>query len=204
MTKAQALALARALNLRRADVPSAYSASAPQSSSAGEKAISRRLSACAGGAREADRLAEASSDTFKRQANGLPQEVSSNVSVERSPASVQQDLTAIRSSRGVACLSRFVNSMLAGKKVPGATIGKASIAQGTPPQAHTDGSVGLRVTVPFNVHGITLRLYIDLLGFAHGPEEVTLSSLGIGEPVAAATQQRLFTLLVHRASARAV
>jgi hypothetical protein len=199
-TKTRALALARAINLRPRDVPGYKATPASEHESAREKALTRELEKCAGGAGEAHRLAEAKSDQFKREAKGFPQEVSSSVSVEQSRANAEQDLRAIRSTRGQRCIVKLVGDALKTKNLGGATVGAGSITAGTPPAAGTDGAFGLRLALPITVQGITVHAYLDFLGFLHGAEEVTLQSSGVGVPFPAATQERLFRARVQRAS----
>jgi hypothetical protein len=199
MTAAQALALAQALNLEPADVAGFRATPASAHESAQEKALAGQLEACAGAVGPQYKLAEAKSDEFKRQVNGLPQEVSSTVSVEKLAAYAAQDLKAIRSRRGQQCIVKFVNAALKGKKLAGAHVGAASITEGTPPAAGTDGAFGIRLNVPISVQGLTVQAYFDFLGFTHGPEAVTLQSIGINEAFPAATQEHLFSVLVQRA-----
>jgi len=200
MTKSQALALARALNLQPTDVAGFNAVPATHAENAQEQALTRQLETCAGGAGKAHKLAEAKSDEFKRQAKGLPVEVSSTVAVEQSRAYAERDLRAIRSRRGRQCIVQLVDAAFKGKKLGGASIGAGSIREGSPPAAGTNGSFGLRLTLPISAPGITVKAYFDFLGFAHGPEEVTLQSIGVGEPFPAATQEHLFRVLVGRAS----
>ena len=51
---------------------------------------------------------------------------------------------------------------------------------------------------------VPLSLYVDILGFVLGPARVTLVSSGALRPFPAVIQQRLYTLLLARASARAL
>jgi hypothetical protein len=200
VTAAQAVALVHALNLQPADVAGFKATPASAHESAQELALTRQLEACAGAAGQQYKLAEAKSDEFKRQVNGLPQEVSSSVSVEKAAAYAAQDLKAIRSPRGQQCIVKFVNAALKGKKLAGAHVGAASITEGTPPAAGTDGAFGIRFDLPIGVQGFTVHAYFDFLGFIHGPEEVTLQSIGVNEAFPAATQEHLFSVLVKRAT----
>jgi len=204
MTKSQARTLAQALGLKPADVAGFKAVPVNHTESAQEQALTRQLETCAGGAGKAHKLAEAKSDEFKRAVKGLPVEVSSTVAIEESPAYAEQDLRAIRSARGRRCIVRLVDAAFKGKKFGGASIGAGSIREGSPPAAGTNGSFGVRLTVPISAPGITVKAYFDFLGFVHGPEEVTLQSIGVGEPFPAATQEHLFAVLVARASSHAL
>jgi hypothetical protein len=200
LTKAQATALAQAINLQPADVAGFKAIAQSGHETASEKALGRELEKCAHGAGEAHKLAEVKSDEFKRELKGLPQEVSSSVSIEQSPAYAEQDLKAIKSPLGHRCIVKLVNAAFKGRNLAGAKVGSGSIAEGTPPAAGTNGAFGLRLALPISVQGITVTAYFDFLGFIHGPEEITLQSTGVNEAFPAATQERLFSLLVRRAS----
>lgn len=199
LTQAQAVAIARAVNLQPADVAGFKAIPPSGSETAQEKALSRELEKCAHAAGEAHKLAEAKSDEFKRAVRGLPQEVSSSVSIEQSPAYAEQDLKAIRSPRGQSCIVKLVNSALKAKNLGGAKAGAASISEGTPPAAGTNGAFGIRLDVPITVQGVTVQAYFDFLGFVHGSEEVTLQSIGVNQPFPAATQEHLYGELVAHA-----
>jgi hypothetical protein len=201
LTKSEALALANALMLRASDAPAGYKASPPEKESK-EDELGRKLTACAGGAGEAGQLADVKSDEFSREAGVVHLKVQSGVTVERTPALANQDLAAIRSERGKRCLSKFLDQYLRGKNYNGATIGPASVSEGTPPAPGTSGGFALRVVFQISYQGIKIPTYIDFLGFVSGPAEVTLFSLGVPEAFPAAIQQHLFGLLVQRSQTR--
>jgi hypothetical protein len=79
-----------------------------------------------------------------------------------------------------------------------------SIAGGTPPAAGADGSFGWRVVASFTVQSVKLSLYVDILGFVVGPARVTLVSSGLLRPFPAPVQQRLFSLLLARATTKSL
>jgi hypothetical protein len=147
-------------------------------------------------------LVEAGSKDFKRETNAFSQSVKSSVTVMQTPALATKELTAIRGERVRACLSHFLDLLLEGQKRPrGTTIGPVSISQGTLPAPGTTGSFGWRITSAFTLHGIRIPFYMDILGFVYGSAEITLFTSGVPEPLPAATEQRLFLLLVERAKA---
>src|SRR4029077_20835025 len=102
---------------------------------------------------------------------------------------------------GQRCIAKLVNAALKARNLAGAKVGAVSIAQGTPPTPGTTGAFGLRLTFPLSVQRVSLRAYFDFLGFARGPVEVTLQSVGVGEALPAAIQEHLFGVLVARARA---
>ena len=101
------------------------------------------------------------------------------------------------------CFSHYLDQLLEGRK-RGTRLRPVSIASGTPPAPGANGSFGWRITATFAVGRIPLSLYVDILGFILGPARVTLVSSGVLRPFPAAIQQRLYALLLARASARAL
>jgi hypothetical protein len=206
LTKTQALAFARAVNLTAADVPGlkASSADEHQHETAAEKRLEHELQRCTGGSSSSGKgLAGVSSKDFKVEHGILDLSVSSEVSVSRvaqTPALASKELSAIRGKHVRACLSHYLNLLFKGQKYQGATVSPVSILQGTPPAPGASGSFGWRITVAITVHGIRIPFYLDILGFVYGPAEVSLLSSGVLHPFPAAIQQRLFMLLLARAT----
>ncbi len=201
LTKAQAQAFARAVNLTAADVPG-FRVSAKhehEHETGAEKRLEHELTRCAGGLGSKKGIEEASSKEFQRESNALQWTVQSEVSVARSSSLAAKELAVIRSGRTRACLAHYIDLLFKGKRYRGATVSPVSISQGTPPAPGATGSVGWRITATISLQGIRLRFYLDILGFVDGPAEVTLLTSGIPEPFPAATEQRLFGLLLERA-----
>ncbi len=204
LTKAQATELAHALNLRAADVPG-FASVKPERESREESEFGNRLAACAGAAGHEHRIVDVKSAEFKRSGSGIAsQMVQSDVTVESSPAYAQQDLRAIRSTRGEQCVARALDTFFKGKNFSGASIGNASVSEGTPPGGGTGEGFALRIVLPISASGLSVTVYVDFLGFVQGPAEVMLMSFGLPEPFPAAEQQRLYKLLEQRASARGI
>jgi hypothetical protein len=201
LTKAQAKAFARAVNLRAGDVPGfKVSSEAHEHETAGEKRLEREMLHCVGGAGFTDGLAEESSKGFKRETSAFAQSVSSGVTVMQTPALAAKELVAIRSEHVQACLSHYLDLLFKDLKHPrGATTSPVSISQATPPAPGTTGSFGWRITAAITERGVTIPFYMEILGFVDGPAEVTLLTSGVPEPFPTATEQRLFSLLVERA-----
>jgi hypothetical protein len=202
-TASQAVAFARAVNLTAADVPGFTSSSAHEAETAQEQRLQRRLRACIGPAGFAAGLAAERSPSFKVSRDILELGVSSEVAVARSSTVAASELAAIRGGRIRACLSRYLNLLLQSRNYRGAQLRPVSIASGTPPAPGATGSFGWRITASFAVNRFRLSLYVDILGFVLGPARVTLVSSGALRPFPAPIQQRLYSLLLARASARA-
>jgi hypothetical protein len=200
LTRSQAIAFARAVNLTAADVPG-FTATRREHKTAAEKGGERELVRCAGALNADEKLLEISSTKFKRGHEIPVVDVSSEVSVARTPALAEKELAAIRGPRARACVSRYLDRLFKGKELRGASISPVSISSGTPPAPGATGSFAWRIEVRFTVHSIQIPLYFDILGFVYGPAQVSLFSTGFATPLPAATQQRLFSLLLQRAKA---
>lgn len=205
LTKTQAIAFARAVNLRATDVPGFKISSEHEHETAAEKRLEGELLRCTGGSLSSHTgVADASSKDFELKHGILDLSVSSGVSVAQTPALAAKELAAIRSNRVRRCVTHYLNLLFKSQKYQGATISPISIMQGTPPAPGMTGSFGWRITVAITFRSIRIPFYLDILGFVEGPADVTLLSSGVLHPFPATIQQRLFTLLVGRAKAHGV
>ena len=205
LSKTQAIAFARAVNLRASDVPGFKIFSEHEHETPAEKHLEGELLRCTGGSLHSHTgVADVSSKDFELKHGILDLSVSSGVSVAQTPALAAKELAAIRSNRVRGCVSHYLNELFKGQKYQGARISPISIMQGTPPAPGTTGSFGWRITVAITIRSIRIPFYLDILGFVDGPAEVTLLSSGVLHPFPATIQQRLFTLLVARAKAHRV
>jgi hypothetical protein len=202
LTKNQAMTFARAVNMIAADVPGFTATKREhEHETAADRRFEHEMVRCAGTLSSNEKLVEVSSTKFKR-GHVIPEfSVSSEVSVARTPALAARELAAIRSKRARTCVSRYLDRLFKGRNFQGATIGPVSIVSGTPPAPGATGSFGWRIAVKFSVHGIQIPLYFDILGLVYGSAQVSLFSTGLAAPFPAATQQRLFSLLLERAKA---
>jgi hypothetical protein len=203
-THAQALAFARAVNLTAADVPGFTASSRHQAETQREKRLQRQLRQCTGPVHFGDGLAGEQSAPFELKRDILDLGVSSEVAVARTRALAAGELAAIRGGRVKECFSRYLHTLLKVQRDGVARPGPVSIASGTPPAPGADGSYGWRIIATFTANRIRLSLYVDILGFVLGPARVTLVSSGALRPFPAELQQRLYTLLLARAKARAL
>lgn len=210
----RALAFARAVNLTADDVPGFTPSAKHDTSSAHEKRLERELVHCAGatglGSGEGHLpgavkpVADQSSKDFELKHGIINFSVSSQVSVQPGAAAARKGLQAIRSAHVRSCFSHYLQLLLKGERVKGATAGPVSIQAGIPPAPGTSGGFGWRITASFFVRGIKVPVYLDFLGFVNGPAEVTLLSSGLIRPFPAEVQQRLFALLLSRAKRHAL
>jgi len=203
LSQGQARAYARAVNLTSADVPGFTASTQRPQRSASEARLEHAMLRCAGSAGSESALAEVGSKDFELKRGVLNLSVSSEVTVAHSAAAALRTLASIRDAHVRECFSRFLDTLIKGENLNGASVGPVSIQSGNPPAPGTAGGFGWRVTVPLTVHQLGVSFYLDILGFVDGPAEVTLSSTGLVQPFPAAVEQQLFKLLLARAKAHA-
>jgi hypothetical protein len=205
LTPAQARAFVGAVNLTAADLPGFTLSREPRKQSTeAEKRLEHELLSCIGAGVSGvggHPVAHGSSGDFRHRGTGYDVGVSSEVSVGAGSGSGAADLQRLRSTRARACLGRFLAQLLKGKHYSGAHVAHVSIMQGSPPAPGTTGGFGWRVTAILEVRGVRLPYYMDILGFLYGPTEVSLLSTGLPVPLPATIQERLFALLLTRATA---
>ena len=204
LTHARAVAFARAVMLTAADLPGFSVDSDRRGETASDRQLEARLRRCAGGAGRGPGLLAHESRSYRVRRSLLDLGVSSEVGVARTPALAAAELVALRSPRVRACFSHYLQLLLKAGHRDGALQGPVRILAGTPPAPGATGSFGWRITATFRVDRVPLSLYVDILGFVLGPSRVTLVSSGALRPFPAVIQQRLYTLLLARASARAL
>jgi hypothetical protein len=192
------------VNLTGSDVPGFAATRRSEAESPAEKRLRSRLRTCVGPVRISAGLINAQSPAFKLKRGILDFSVSSEVSVARTAASAAAELATIRQPRVRKCFSRYLDLLLAGQRRSTAKLSPVSIEGGTPPATGANGSFGWRVIARFTVQNVRLGLYVDILGFVVGPSRVTLVSSGLLRPFPAVVQQRLFSLLLARATSRAL
>jgi hypothetical protein len=201
LTHAAARKLAATLNLQASDLPGFTAAHEHEHDTLVEKKLERKLARCMGGQATSDALAEASSKSFEHHAQVLHLSVSSSVTIVATPAQAAAELKAIRSDHARVCLMSFMRELLAKQTQGGASAKLVSISSGTPSAAGTSGTFAWRITGAFTLHEVKVPFYIELVGFAHGQDEVQLLSFGLPVPFPASAEQQLFSLLVARANA---
>jgi len=198
-TKAQAVAFARSVNLTAADVPGFKVSSEHEHETAAEKRLEHEMLRCVGALGADHGIVEVSSKDFGRDTNMADESVQSEVSVARTPELAAKELAVIRSPHVRVCLSHYLDLLFKSQKYRGATFSPVSISQGTPPAPGATGSFAWRVTTTITLHSVTTPVYMDILGFVDGPAEVSLFTTGVPRPFPAATEERLFSLLLTRA-----
>ncbi len=194
-------AFAAAVNLRPGDVPGFTATREPNSRQGNEPQLEERLGRCAGALGTRHTGEEASSPEFTRPGDQLGQRVNSSVSFLRSASSAAGELTILRSPRTRGCLVEYLQQLVRGRRF-GSTAPRISITPGSPPAPGSAGGFGWRVTAVFRVKRLRVPYYLDVLGFIYRRAEVTLLSSGALIPFPAGQEERLFKLLLARASAQ--
>jgi hypothetical protein len=185
------------VNLRAQDVPGLRPTAKTAHRSPSDRRTERELARCVG-VSATGQVLEAASPDFEHAGGISHFDVSSNVSVSRTPALAARELARLRGSRAKRCLKHYL-AVLLNSSLSRAIVGPVSVQEGTPPAAGAGASVGLRISTSLTVRSIPIPFYLDILGFAYGSAQVSLMSTGVPVPFPAATQQRLFLTLLARA-----
>jgi hypothetical protein len=201
LTKAQARAFARAVNLRAQDLPG-FKVSPPEHEheTSAEKQQGHAFLRCVGSVAFKRALFEAGSKDFERQTNTSTESVHSDVEVARTPALAAEELAAAHSEHARACLSNFLQQLLGAQgHTEGGTVGPVSVEVFTPSAPATAGSFGWRISTTFSLHGIQVPARFDILGFGYRTALVILLHSGFPQPPASSQEQSLLSLLISRA-----
>jgi hypothetical protein len=203
ITKAQAVAYARVVNLRAGDVPGMAVTGPGKSEGTRERRSSDALARCAGIVSRGQQLVDISSPTFTGGRALEQEQISSGVSVLSSAAAAAREFAAIRSARGRACITSFAERELSSESRGLLHYVRLVAAPLRAPLAGIDASFGLRLTVVLAARrgGHRFYLYLDSLGFRDGPAEIGLNLSGFSHPVSSATERRLLSMLYARARA---
>jgi hypothetical protein len=189
---------AGAINLRSGDLPG-YAVPAQHDSVAGRQ-IGVHLQRCLGiGVGQRSGPNDASSPTFTRGSGLLTRQVVSDVTEISGPAGAS-DFALVRSGRVTACLKRGLNGVTvqtaSGLPVRISGVRVNQVRAGAP---GAKASFDLHVAMSAGALGQAVPVYLDLIGYAVGDDEVSLVTLALAHPFPARTAKRLSSLLVRRA-----
>ena len=198
-TVARARAFADAVILKPADVPG-YTAS-PYSQTAADRQNVAQLATCAGAVNPARRIVDIHSDSFSRGSGLQIQKVGSSVDVLPSAILAQEDSTKFAASSARPCITAYATKALAQAPSSSVKFGTPAVQALTLPADTRANSFGYRFAIPVTAGSQTFKFYVDLLFHSAGPAEVAFTDFGIGTPFPASDQQRLFSLLISRATA---
>lgn len=200
---AAALAYADAVTIRPSDLPE-YPPNAQQTrTQPTEKRLESELAGCVEAPPSKGALAEAESPEFARS-NGLAEEsISSHAEVLATALAARRTLARIRSAPTRRCLSRYIVPLLRDQERNGVKLDNYRVSALPGPASYASRSFGWRIVATVTDRGIRAKVRIDFRGFACGRAVVELFSLGVPVPFPAATEQRLFGLLLSRAEVAA-
>ena len=204
ITKAQASAYARAINLQAGDLPG-MSMTSPE----GEKPDATRVGEverCAGNLTASRVVVNIHSATFSASNEPEHEEIRSDVEVMPSVALAKQNNASNRSQRALACAKHLFPLQLASKDGSRVHYGPVTVSRLPYPLPGVPGSFGYRIAVailgvPSTVEPIQPHLYVDAFGFLAGPAEVALLATAFPRPVPQEVDERLLSLLQSRATA---
>ncbi|HEY7934199.1 MAG TPA: hypothetical protein VID48_10285 [Solirubrobacteraceae bacterium] len=226
-TKAHAIAYAKAVNLKPADLPRMHILS-PEGSAPALTQIGREAAQCAGFVNPDPRAVRIRSAAFstaggkerilKVESLGsfLPayEGIRSDVTVLPSIALAVRNSVVARSQRVLACLARGLTSALTHRRAPASALahtlpshfGTVTVSRLPDPLPSVPGSFGARAELPewFKLPFLgarTIIAYVDIFGFVAGQSEVGLYAEGSPRPVPAAAERKLLSLLYNRAMA---
>lgn len=199
-THARAQAFAAGVILKPSDLPG-FSATPHQTTAADRRNVAQ-LASCAGAVDPSRRIVDVHSDDFGRGSGLHLQQAGSSVDVLPSASLAAQDFAKFTAGGAQTCVSAYLARALS--QSPSSSpvkFGTPTILRLAPPPGTTANSFGYRFVLPATAAGVTLRIYADLLFHRVGPAEVAFNGAGIGTPLPARDEQRLFSLLVTRADA---
>jgi hypothetical protein len=207
ITKAQARAYARAVNLRAADLPG-MNASKPEHEGNAPAHLELALAHCDGELNPQLRVLNRVSPTFTASAEGENEgeheEIHSAIEVLPNQTIAAEHNAAQISPRGLQCIRRFIPASLAKSDTRRLHYGPVTLHHLPDPLPGVAGSFAVEITtsvigVPSQIAATPPHVYIDVLGFLSGASEINLDAVGFPEPVPEEAEQRLISLLYARA-----
>jgi hypothetical protein len=199
VTPAEAVAVATAISIRQADVPKLEQRRNPVT--AQETVQNTQLTACIGGVPDSEALANTQSPNFVTS-SGTSVTLSSGTEILPSTELVAKDLAAVTGPHGLPCILKQLRGELVGKPPKGETV-TSYASRLAPVVSGADSAFADRFTVVVTVVRKTttliLPLYVDVIGFAYGQAEISLTVEAVGAKPSMALEHRLAGLLLARA-----
>jgi hypothetical protein len=206
VTKVQAVAYARAVNLRAADLPR-MNASSPEHEGKAPTRIELALARCDGEQNPTQRVLNRVSPTFisptEDEGESEHEEIHSSVEVLPAAAIAARHNRAQISPRGLDCIRHFIPTAFAKSDTRRLRYGPVILQHLPNPLPDVPGSFAVRIAtsvlgVPSQIAATPPHVYIDILGFLSGASEINLTATGFPEPVGEEAEQHLLTLLYNR------
>jgi hypothetical protein len=221
MTRAQATAVARSVNLAPADVPEM--AASGREEEAKVKNVALEGAHCAGAVSPYRRIVDMHSVKFKGASTAPRESLRSAVTIWPSAALAEQESTAMLSPRGRACDQHLLERLALGEIGP-VHVSHVSVTRlpSPLPAAHDSYAARISMTISGSLGTgarsgrstatlessspttarISIPVYIDTFGFVAGPAQIGLTATGLKRPPSPATERRLLSKLYSRAKAR--
>ncbi|HEY1833160.1 MAG TPA: hypothetical protein VGG08_01890 [Solirubrobacteraceae bacterium] len=199
---AKAKAFARAVNLTAVDLPGFKASAKSQHLTPAERKLEREALGCLGGAgaKHEKGSINVRSQEFEATLGEVTRQAESEVTVVRTPAIAAHQLSIVRGSHARDCLAHFLTLLFGGATAGKAAVSPVHIAEGTPPAPGADGSFAWRVTTTITTRHVPVKIYLDIFGFTRGRAEVQMLTASFLQPFPARVEERLFSLLLERAT----
>jgi hypothetical protein len=218
LARVRAADFARGVNLRASDVP--YFEPQPDEGEEDPRQRHRQeqeLLKCIGVKESDDSLADVESPTYGTETPGELLNVASSVEVVLGAVEAARQLELFRSRHSERCLRSVYVSAVEEEESSTTEVRNASVTRVRFPAPEIEDGFAYRFTASVIVHAPTsqlsayrpaaepkaaqtLKVYVDILGFAVGPVEVTLTATGIPAPVSKNLERNLLGALHARAS----
>jgi hypothetical protein len=207
ITKAQAVAYARAVNLQAGDLPG-FTSSGSETEAPKPGRLALKEIRCSGGLNPARRITQIESTEFTAEINRAfyGKIMKSSVKVSPTPALVAFNNNPSRKSRARACFVRFLDALheRTNRERKGQRqIGPFTITTVPNPLHGVSHSflTTINETLLLRTGAIRAHIYRDIFGFTTGPAEIELEAIGFGHPVPTSTEAQALRLLLGRARA---
>jgi hypothetical protein len=202
ITKPQAVAFARAVNFRSADLPRFRNLGLAPEPQPRTNTSDPEFAKCVG-VKPSRYLASVpsagfASGRFRAQA----ELVTSKVMVFPTASLAAREVSTLTSARGRSCFARLIQPESTSATEAHLSIHHISWSfPALPPAAH-DFKVRVSGTLTeIHTRNRPTRLYIDLLGFIKGPAQIYLLAMGWESPARSSAEHHLISLLYSRAEA---
>jgi hypothetical protein len=219
LARVSAADFARGVNLRASDVPYFEPQPDEEEDPQQKHQQEQELLRCVGVKESEDSLASVESPTYGTQSPGEVLKVASSVEVVSGAEEAARQLKLFRSRRSERCLRKVYVSAVEEEESSTTEVRGASVTRVRFPAPEIGGGFAYRFTASVSVHAPTsqlsayrpaaepgaartLKVYVDFLGFAVGPVEVTLNATGVPAPVSENLERNLLGVLHERASKR--
>jgi hypothetical protein len=195
-TAAEAATFAEAVNLRAGDIPEARGY--VTRGSRGRHEIEREFAACEGGL--ARRLLWIASPLFSRGRELEAEAFMSQVAVGHGPGSAPAEIAVMSRADVRICVAHALTRSLRSSALGAARWGAVTLTRLTDAPAG-GGTLGLRLQITLEIpfSEVSVPFYVDYFSFASGPALVWALAASATQPVPAATERELVTLLRSRA-----